>query len=259
MIIRALKIAILLGAFSSTILAQDNSDNLSLKEIAEQIAEGKLTQLTSLEGFILHQLEALKKEDTKLIKIYLEDFYKIDSESLLDLESNNKLNQVLEDSLETTIMKYGYLHDLLETGTLNEIALGFKIPNSIEYSKGKREEAIQGSYGSNISLYIVHSEADTISAYRYVKGLANGFAKTDYNPDYPNYIKAYYYENAPIKKTFVNVYINGKIYKYNGAINFSPNDIWKLIPLISSALFHGNSVLIENKTIKIDTSPNLLK
>ena len=93
--------------------------------------------------------------------------------------------------------------------------------------------AMKGSRGGNIAVHIYHAKGDPISGERYAKGMAKGFASPEKTGNKPIYITATYEDNCDdIPKSYVNVYIDGVTWKYNGNDNLSPQLAGKLAPQI---------------------------
>jgi hypothetical protein len=106
-------------------------------------------------------------------------------------------------------------------------------------------DARSASWEGNVALIVHQAKSDTISGHRYAKGLANAFTQSDKTGGNPIYISSFYKE-ADASQTYVKIFVDGEQWDYKGHDLFTPNDAWKLIPLVMADYVkeHGKSKII---------------
>ncbi len=92
--------------------------------------------------------------------------------------------------------------------------------------------AMKGSWDGHIAVHIYRAKDDPISGERYAKGMAKAFSTPEKSGGKPINIIATYQESNYAPKSYVNIYIDGVTWKYDGSDNLTPNLARHLIPQI---------------------------
>jgi hypothetical protein len=116
-------------------------------------------------------------------------------------------------------------------------------------------DAAKASRNGNVSIIVAHGKNDPISGERYAKGFANGFASADKTGNKPIYITAVHREVNGDASTYVEIFIDGKLWDYKDHAQLSPKDAGYLLPTIMNEYVkeHGHG-----KILPVDVKPVLI-
>lgn len=116
-------------------------------------------------------------------------------------------------------------------------------------------EARRSSKPMNIAIHIHQDANDPISGFRYARGLANAATMNEKTGNRPMYITATYEEGASSVGSFVSVFVNGKLWEYEGSAVLSPQVVAQLLPIL---MFEYEKEFGKSNFIPEDVTPQLV-
>ncbi len=116
-------------------------------------------------------------------------------------------------------------------------------------------EAQRSSKPMNIGLHIHQDAKDSISGFRYARGLANAATEAEKTGNRPMYITATYEEGASSVGSFVSIYVDGKPWSYEGNTALSPQVVAQLLPIL---MYEYEQSFGKDNFIPEDVTPQLV-